>query len=336
MPGGKGGKPSPNGFELDQANWNGSYQRLLRFRIKEGHCRVPQHYAADPALGRWVATQRAQKANGTLLQERYDLLADIEFVWGKNIHATWDVMYQQLIQYYQTHGHCNVTTQFLRLNRWVHEQRRSLRKDTPRHAARRQKLDELNFDWTVKKEQQALASSGHTSGPTHGGKSLPSSTAGNANMATGHDELESEDDDDDSGYDSDDVVSTGDKLAAKGVVGGGVVDAHENSQVTKESALLPNSVPNNASGPPQHFAPAAPVGVAAPSVHSKQLVDEAKRGVKLDWELMSLKPNEEKRLKFLRAVNDLKERYRDELVDLAYQQGTARNAWSQQAAFLKR
>ncbi|KAL3929212.1 MAG: hypothetical protein SGBAC_012313, partial [Bacillariaceae sp.] len=38
--------------------WNGSFQRLLKFKQKFGHCCVPHSYADDPALARWVKRQR--------------------------------------------------------------------------------------------------------------------------------------------------------------------------------------------------------------------------------------------------------------------------------------
>ena len=38
--------------------WDAGYWRLLRFVEAHGHARVPVNFTDDPALGRWVGTQR--------------------------------------------------------------------------------------------------------------------------------------------------------------------------------------------------------------------------------------------------------------------------------------
>ena len=49
------------GFEWTLANlnaWDERFAALRQFVKKNGHARVPQHFADDPALGMWVSTQR--------------------------------------------------------------------------------------------------------------------------------------------------------------------------------------------------------------------------------------------------------------------------------------
>ena len=40
--------------------WSAQFQQLCEYKIQSGHCIVPQQYAANPNLGRWVSAQRAQ------------------------------------------------------------------------------------------------------------------------------------------------------------------------------------------------------------------------------------------------------------------------------------
>ena len=49
------------GFErtlLNRVAWDERFSALRRFVKKHGHARVPDGFADDPALGRWVGTER--------------------------------------------------------------------------------------------------------------------------------------------------------------------------------------------------------------------------------------------------------------------------------------
>jgi hypothetical protein len=43
-----------------RTSWNERFEQLREFKVQFGHCLVPQQYAADPKLGRWVSKQRYQ------------------------------------------------------------------------------------------------------------------------------------------------------------------------------------------------------------------------------------------------------------------------------------
>eukprot|EP00978_Attheya_sp_CCMP212_P004734 scaffold10364_cov61-Attheya_sp.AAC.10 len=73
----------------DRTNWDFRYQQLLDFKGQnDGSVNVPQHYAANKSLGKWVAKQREQyrlKALGKhsfLNAERIELLNQVGFVWA--------------------------------------------------------------------------------------------------------------------------------------------------------------------------------------------------------------------------------------------------------------
>ena len=38
--------------------WSARFEQLLEFKAQFGHYLVPEQYAANPTLGRWVKTQR--------------------------------------------------------------------------------------------------------------------------------------------------------------------------------------------------------------------------------------------------------------------------------------
>jgi hypothetical protein len=71
------------------ASWLYKYHELQKFYEQFGSCDVPTKYAPNPALGRWVSTQRSEykifmHADGRsrhLTQEKVDMLNAIGFKW---------------------------------------------------------------------------------------------------------------------------------------------------------------------------------------------------------------------------------------------------------------
>jgi|SRR5215469_15917134 len=60
--------------------WDNGYKNLLKFRKREGHCRVPIfHYEGKYKLGWWVSTQRRRK--NKLSAKQRARLNKIGFVW---------------------------------------------------------------------------------------------------------------------------------------------------------------------------------------------------------------------------------------------------------------
>lgn len=56
-------------------------KKVISFAQKEGHCRIPQNYKEDPALGSWVKNRRSERKRGTLDKKKEDRLSKIGFVW---------------------------------------------------------------------------------------------------------------------------------------------------------------------------------------------------------------------------------------------------------------
>ncbi|KAL3936679.1 MAG: hypothetical protein SGBAC_008051, partial [Bacillariaceae sp.] len=114
--------------------WKGSFQRLLKFKHKFGHCCVPHLYPEDPALGRWVKRQRQEyqklKSSGSrtsnLTTSRIEELESIGFVWHAHTVA-WLEKVDELKDFKRLTGHCNVPSNYTKntaLATWVKSQRR--------------------------------------------------------------------------------------------------------------------------------------------------------------------------------------------------------------------
>jgi hypothetical protein len=68
--------------------WHQQYEKLVEYKRKNGHCKVPTKYKDDKSLGLWVSNQRARHANNKMLLDRKELLDALEFVWKADTVAT--------------------------------------------------------------------------------------------------------------------------------------------------------------------------------------------------------------------------------------------------------
>jgi hypothetical protein len=129
-------------------NWDASYQKLVEFKSRFGHCRVPQGWKEDPLLGLWVAYQRRLKAMGKLESDREAMLNEIQFTWDAQ-NVKWDVFFQKLVEFRSRFGHSDVPQNWKEdptLGIWVRTQR-ALESRGALQPDRKAKLDELQFTW---------------------------------------------------------------------------------------------------------------------------------------------------------------------------------------------
>mmetsp|Transcript_19390 Transcript_19390/g.55803 ORF Transcript_19390/g.55803 Transcript_19390/m.55803 type:complete len:308 (-) Transcript_19390:52-975(-) len=74
----------------ERVGWDQRLEELVLYRDTNGNCAVPQSYAPNKALGKWVAKQREQFRNreegkhSSLTDERLKRLEDIGFKWCLN------------------------------------------------------------------------------------------------------------------------------------------------------------------------------------------------------------------------------------------------------------
>jgi len=120
--------------EKFNARWNMMFERLKKYKEKNGDCLVPQRYEDDPELGRWVETQRRiSTLDDRAKQERRDKLNSIGFVWRvresyrtPKLDKQWNDKFERLKQYKREHGDCLAPKRYEddpQLARWVDQQR---------------------------------------------------------------------------------------------------------------------------------------------------------------------------------------------------------------------
>lgn len=78
------------GFQFrirNRPEWSSKYDELVEYKEKNGDTRVPQHFKANKALGKWVAKQREQYKlykkgkHSFLTPDRLEKLTSIGFAW---------------------------------------------------------------------------------------------------------------------------------------------------------------------------------------------------------------------------------------------------------------
>lgn len=92
---------------LEDPGWEDQFKALQRYRLVNGHTKVPARYKENPKLGRWVMTQRRQMAlmqqgyPNALTVERIAMLDEIGFAWSVRPEpvSTWNKKMEELKQY---------------------------------------------------------------------------------------------------------------------------------------------------------------------------------------------------------------------------------------------
>jgi hypothetical protein len=138
--------------------WDERFRQLLKYKQANGDCNVSQHQSQNIKLGRWVCKQRDAKRKFLLSEERQQKLNSIGFVWNLiSSKVDWDVRFQELLLYFQTHGDFNVPPRYPHktlLAIWVSEQRnyhdlKHRGEQTSLTPLREAKLDAIGFTWIV-------------------------------------------------------------------------------------------------------------------------------------------------------------------------------------------
>jgi hypothetical protein len=162
---------------VDEAGWGAQLARLAAYKAAHGDCNVPQCWAKDLKLGRWVSDQRAFKRkldhgepSKGMTAERAARLTALGLVWElghkgggtRPNNKEWEAQLARLVAYMAENGGCNVPKHWAedpRLGKWVNNQRQYKRQldrgeasggMTPERAAR---LTALNFVWEPNNEE---------------------------------------------------------------------------------------------------------------------------------------------------------------------------------------
>ena len=133
------------------SSWDERFGLLMRFKVREGHCRAPQgHIEGSFNLGAWVNNQRTNK--NVMPAERRRRLDEIGFVWDPH-ESAWEEGFAALVTFKAREGHCRVGHGHIegtyKLAQWVGVQR-GIRDTMP--VERRQRLDAIGFFWNPREE----------------------------------------------------------------------------------------------------------------------------------------------------------------------------------------
>jgi hypothetical protein len=141
-------------WTMKQKDWMESYNELVKYNHEVGGCKVPKGYQRNPQLASWVDHQRQKFKKNSLSKECITKLDALGFVWqvrDVTLQVDWGVRYNELVEYKQQFGHCNVSQKYksnVQLGRWVAKQRQRFKNNTlPRD--RIAKLNLLGFAWQV-------------------------------------------------------------------------------------------------------------------------------------------------------------------------------------------
>lgn len=119
-------------FDVDEERWLCHYRDLCQYIQEHGHCRVPLTYSS---LGQWVSLQRMQYKkkrvsgiNGTLTEERIELLQQQNFIWDV---STWvfDQRILELKNFTEAGGQlCDIKSSDGEIGKWLATQKKEYKK----------------------------------------------------------------------------------------------------------------------------------------------------------------------------------------------------------------
>jgi hypothetical protein len=135
-------------WEPFNASWDEFFAALVDYKKAHGDCDVSAKWLQNPALGRWVSTQRKDKKNRRISEDRARRLEEIGFVW-ELLETSWDDSFAALVNYKNIHANCNVPARWQenpRLGSWVSDQRKSKR-NHQLSKERMRRLDDIRFAW---------------------------------------------------------------------------------------------------------------------------------------------------------------------------------------------
>ena len=149
-----------NSKEKYSVLWNERYNQLIDYKEKNGDCNVSTHDEANKQLGSWVMNQRTRYKKNKLSPEQIKFLKEIGFEWEvsspkysarrKEVDdQRWNERYNQLIDYKDKNGHCNISTYGktnVKLGRWVDHQRTAYKKGKL-SSEQIESMNGIGFEW---------------------------------------------------------------------------------------------------------------------------------------------------------------------------------------------
>ena len=141
--------------------WDAMFYQLVGYKKASGQTRVSrkklkegegEREGQETKLALWVDTQRRLRRLNKLSEKKIERLNSIGFEWNAFLDK-WEQMYNRLLKYKETHGHCLVPQRHSadgNLGEWVRTQRRFMRKGTL-SADKVERLNAIGFEWAAAK-----------------------------------------------------------------------------------------------------------------------------------------------------------------------------------------
>jgi hypothetical protein len=159
--------PEPEADHYQKYDFDKLFEKLIEYKVHNGHCNVPTRYKDDRRLGKWVSKLREKKTElskrgdeyqpvrgkltgRTLTKERVERLDSIGFEWRVKTKPTvsWESRFRELVSFYENHGRWPLQWKSGSLGQWTHNQRNLYAKrDKYFMNERFARLDEIGFDW---------------------------------------------------------------------------------------------------------------------------------------------------------------------------------------------
>jgi hypothetical protein len=141
-------------WKRNKSTWEEKVNALKEYKKLHGNCNVPQSWAENKPLAKWVSHQRNAYKDNKLTKDRIVRLEDMGFVWN-TLESQWEELFEALKKYKKVHGHCNVPSGWAEnkpLATWVNNQRSAYRKKAI-SGDRVKRLEDMGFPWNTRESQ---------------------------------------------------------------------------------------------------------------------------------------------------------------------------------------
>lgn len=150
----------------NEAKWKKKFALAKEFYLKHHHLNITSRYIIKEKngeiiyLGWWLSNHRVSYKNGTLSEEKKELLESIGMRWDP-LDAEWDENYELAKSYYLEHENLkipfnytvkNVIGQIVRLGAWISRQRIKF-KEGRLDDEKIKLLEEIGMIWSVRKNR---------------------------------------------------------------------------------------------------------------------------------------------------------------------------------------
>jgi len=135
--------------KINDIKWEEMYNRLQSYHSKNGNADVPNRWKEDLQLASWVMNQRQRRKKGIISDEQIQRLDALGFTWQHRERGVWEDRYQELIEFKEKYGHCNVSVGYKenpKLARFVNNSR-TQKADGRLSQERIELLEQIGFQW---------------------------------------------------------------------------------------------------------------------------------------------------------------------------------------------